>query len=247
MLAESGARAFEIAAAGDRPVAAAEWSVWRYRHAVEALLRHAPADARLIDIGCGSGNILRHLLEETPIRRVTGLDSSRHCLERVRQRLSCELIESSILDPEALRPWRERFDVAVIGDVLHHLVGPTRRASRERARQALVAALGLVVPGGLLVVLEPTFRPRAAAALAFHLKRWSSRLTARRLELGAVWANLGPPVVSLYDDRQLRRLLARAGREAGGAQLLERRTAGVGGWGLARCRGRVTLVARRAG
>jgi hypothetical protein len=92
--------------------------------------------------------------------------------------------------------------------VLHHLIGRTRRASRERARLALANAVSLVRPGGHVMVIEPVFYPPWVMDVVFHVKRVAVRLTARRLELFDAWNNIGAPVVSYYTNEDLRRMVA---------------------------------------
>jgi SAM-dependent methyltransferase len=114
-------------------------------------------------------------------------------------------------------PLGGRFDFAILGAVLHHLVGRTRHASRERARLALVHALSLVRPGGHLLILEPAFYPSWMMDVAFYVKTLAVKLTARRLELFDRWNNLGAPVVSYYSNEELRQMAAQDPR----AELLD--------------------------
>jgi SAM-dependent methyltransferase len=188
---------------------AREWSIWRYRDAAVALERLAEPGASLVDLGCGSGNVLAYLHRRAPLGRLLAVDPDAEALAAVGRQVGCDLLQASLLDRAALREHEASFDFAVLGDVLHHLVAASREGSRRLARQGLENAAALLRPGGVLFLLEPTFRPQWLAATVFHLKRAVSRCWRRRLELGAPWANLGPPVVSLLDARQWR-LLARS-------------------------------------
>lgn len=60
-------------------------------------------------------------------------------------------------------------DAAHLDTVLHHLVGPTRAASKARARRAVEAAARVVRPGGHLVVSEHYMESRLHPRLASHL------------------------------------------------------------------------------
>ena len=75
-----------------------EYSVERLNRAVEFIQAHADPGASLIDLGCGTGNTLAHLHDQTPIAEVAGLDVSARCLEIARQRTSCETYLGSIFD-----------------------------------------------------------------------------------------------------------------------------------------------------
>jgi len=179
----------------------------RFAHAAHWIRRLAGEDSSLVEVGCGSGNVLAFLRDETGVRRLAGIDVSPRSLERARERTGCETHLGSILDAGLVARLAGRFDFAVLGAVLHHLVGRTRRASRERARQAVAHAASLVRPGGHLILHEPVFYPPWAMGLVFYAKRVASAVTPRRLELFDRWNNLGAPVVSYYTNEDLRLLV----------------------------------------
>jgi SAM-dependent methyltransferase len=184
-----------------------EYDAARFAPAAEWIRRLGGEDASLVDVGCGSGNVLAYLQEATGLRRLAGLDVSPRYLEQARARVGCETHQGSILDPGVVARLGGRFDFAVLGAVLHHLVGPTRRASRERARLALSHALALVRPGGHLIVVEPVFYPPWMMDVVFYVKSLAVKLTSRRLELFGQWNNLGAPVVSYYTNEELERMV----------------------------------------
>ncbi len=174
-----------------------------------------------MDVGCGSGNVLAYLRDETGVRRLAGIDVSPRYLEQARERVGCETHQGSILDADLVAGLAGRFDFAVLGAVLHHLVGRTRRASRERARLALANAVSLVRTGGHVILHEPVFYPPWTMDLVFYAKRVASALTSRRLELFDQWNNLGAPVVSYYTNEELVRMIEADPR----AEMLELRSA----------------------
>jgi SAM-dependent methyltransferase len=197
-----------------------EYDAARFAPAAEWIRRLAGEDATLVDVGCGSGNVLAYLREKTGLRRLAGIDVSPRYLEQARERVGCETHQGSILDAGLVGRLAGRFDFAVLGAVLHHLVGRTRRASRERARLALAHAVSLVRPGGHVIVHEPVFYPPWAMDLVFYAKRLAATLTSRRLEILDQWNNLGAPVVSYYTNEELERMVADDPR----AELLDRRS-----------------------
>lgn len=207
----------EAARSARQPV---EYDPARFASAAEWIRGLARDGSTLVDIGCGSGNVLGYLRAETGIDRLAGIDVSRGGLRRARERTGCEVHEGSILDERLVASLAGRFDFAVLGAVLHHVVGRTRRDSRRRARLALAHAVSLVRPGGHVVVHEPVFQPRWAMSLVFHVKRAAATLTSRRLELLDPWNNLGAPVVSYYTLEELRRMIADEGR----AELVDERS-----------------------
>ena len=222
-----------------------EYDAARFAPATEWIGRLATGDSTLVDVGCGSGNVLAYLREATGLQRLAGLDVSPRYLEQARERVGCETHQGSILDPGVVATLGGRFDFAVLGAVLHHLVGRTRRASRERARLALGNALSLVRPGGHLLVLEPVFYPPWMMDVVFYVKTLAVTLTSRRLELFDQWNNLGLPVVSYYTNEELHRMVTDDPR----AELLELRSVPAYRSSLQRAAGirreDTTLVVRR--
>lgn len=186
-----------------------EYSLARFDHAVAFLNAEASAASSFLDIGCGTGNILERILNETPIRTVAGIDPAPNCVEKTKQRLACSAYVGSILDSEFVQGLGLQFDFALIASVVHHLIGETRQASVERAQLAIEHSLRLVRPGGYLIVFEPgVYPPRAAVAL-FHTKRFVTRFTSRRVQLFDKWNNIGAPVISYYTDEELAGMLER--------------------------------------
>jgi SAM-dependent methyltransferase len=192
----------------------------RFAPAAERIRRRAGEGSTLVDVGCGTGNVLAYLRDATGVRRLAGIDVSLRCLEQAHARLGCETHQGSILDAGLVARLAGRFDFAVLGAVLHHLVGPTRRASRARARLALAHSLSLVGPGGHVIVLEPVFSPPWTMGVVFYAKTLAAKLTSRRLELFDRWNNLGAPVVSYYTTEELRQMIAADPR----AELLDLQT-----------------------
>ena len=197
-----------------------EYDPARFAPAAEWIRRLGGANSSLLDVGCGNGNVLEYLKEATGLRRLAGVDVSPRCLDEARTRAGCETHLGSILDPDLVRRLEGGFDFVVLGAVLHHLVGSTRRASRARARLALSNAVSLVRPGGHLLVIEPVFYPPWMMDVVFHVKKAAVTLTSRRLELFGRWNNLGAPVVSYYTNEEIEGMVAGDPR----AEVLERRS-----------------------
>lgn len=181
-----------------------EYDTARFAPAAEWIRRLRGEDSSLVDVGCGNGTVLAYLRETTGLRRLAGVDVSPRCLAQARDRAGCETHLGSILDAALVGPLEGRFDFAVLGAVLHHLIGRTRGASRERARLALANAVSLVRPGGHVIVIEPVFYPPWVMDVVFHVKKIAATLTSRRLEVFDQWNNLGAPVVSYYTNEELR-------------------------------------------
>lgn len=169
---------------------------------------HVGPGASLVDIGCGVGNTLEHLVRETGIERVAGIDISPKCLEETERRVGCPTFLGSVLDQAFLDSIEERYDVAVLAAVLHHLIGSTRAQSKRHAQTAIGNAISLLKPGGYLVIHEPVYGPPLVTGAVFWAKKAVTAMTPKRVELGNSWMNIGPPVVSYMTTERLGRMVA---------------------------------------
>lgn len=176
--------------------------------AVDFVNRSAAARGSLIDLGCGDGSTLEVFRRGTELDRMAGMDVSDRYLQLACERVGCETIRGSILDPAIVAQHRGAFDFAMLSQILHHLIGPTRAASRSFAQRAVEHALELLRPGGHLIIFEPAYTPRAAMTAVFWIKRGFSALSSDRIELGRSWANIGQPIVSYYTPGQLEDMVA---------------------------------------
>ncbi len=180
-----------------------EYSLDRLDHAAAFIRSKASPDSALLDVGCGVGNTLEFMAREAGIKHIAGLDVSEKILDQARERLGCDTYHGSILDPKVIDAVPERFDFVVVAATLHHLIGPNRRDSKERARLAFENSLNLVKPGGHVIVHEPIYAPRVSTWALFWVKKGLTSVTSRRISVGGYWANIGPPVVSYLTNEEL--------------------------------------------
>jgi SAM-dependent methyltransferase len=150
----------------------------------------------VIDLGCGSGRLLRSLIDGGATR-VVGLDGSPDLLARAASRIAQDpglaaahaagRIETTVGDVRAPAT-TERFDLAILAGVLAHLDGP------EEAVQAFAAARRLLAPNGLLIVdtLGPGGWPPHDLPLSVDWKRRiGERQVVRRSQLARTEAPEG--------------------------------------------------------
>jgi demethylmenaquinone methyltransferase/2-methoxy-6-polyprenyl-1,4-benzoquinol methylase len=133
---------------------------WRKR--AIALLR-APHGGRIIDLCCGTGDIVFHLLRTDPTLQVTGVDFCEPMLAQARVRAgregggTAEFLEGDVL---ALPFADNSFDGATMGFAMRNVAGidPTLREIRR-----------VLKPGARFVNLDMSKAPNAAWKACFDL------------------------------------------------------------------------------
>ena len=175
----------------------------RFEFALEYLNNVATDKQRILDIGCGDGGTLYLIMKNTPLKTLFGLDISKNYLKKARGLVGCDTIQGSILDRNSCDQYWGTFDYCVLGAVIHHLIGKNRKESFQYAKLCLENAIGLLKPGGSLLIFEPTHSPSVIMDLVFWIKKTVGNLTNKRIEISTKWANIGQPVVSYYTRKQL--------------------------------------------
>jgi SAM-dependent methyltransferase len=184
-----------------------EYSTNRFDFAVEFIREQIGDDLRLIDLGCGTGNILDYIRKNTTISHFCGLDVSVNNLAKTTELLGCKTINGSILDPTLPKNLDGKYDIAILAAVLHHLVGNTRQSSFRNALSAIRNASGYIKPGGYLIIVEPVFYPARIMDLVFYIKKLTTSITSRRIPIFGKWNNIGAPVVSFLTNEQLQKMV----------------------------------------
>ncbi len=134
----------------------------------EARLRRVPEQRgrppRVLDVACGTGVLLRKVLDRVPDAEAYGVDASAH--------VRLERAEVGAGETAGLPFAAETFDLITCTNVLHDLTGPV----------AVLAGLGrLLAPGGQLVVEDYA---RREPPFPWFVVEW----LARRIEEGHVRA-----------------------------------------------------------
>jgi 2-polyprenyl-3-methyl-5-hydroxy-6-metoxy-1,4-benzoquinol methylase len=107
---------------------------------------------RVLDVGCGQGELLRDLAARLPGARIAGSDLSAQSLLDTRKRnREFELFSLNIADPNFAQSYADRlgaFDLLVCSEVLEHIPDDHLAARNLAALLAPGGALIATVPGG---------------------------------------------------------------------------------------------------
>jgi len=105
-----------------------------------------PAEARVLDLACGTGEFERFLLQDNPDQLITGIDISEQMLAIAHQKLKPYPNVSLQLATASDLPFADRsFDVIVSANSFHYFDNP-ELALKEMKR--------VVKPGGRVVILD---------------------------------------------------------------------------------------------
>lgn len=121
---------------------------------------------RIVDLGCGPGNLTVPLAERLPKAEVVGIDGSRPMLVAAQQRASGGRPRFRLMQLQDLPPDLGRFDLLVSNSLLHHLHDPGllwRTVLRLAAPGALVVVKDLRRPATPAEVDDLVLRHAAGA------------------------------------------------------------------------------------
>lgn len=187
----------QLAAVEDRHF----WFTGRAR-AIEAvvvpLISSLPDGYRVLEVGCGTGHVLRMLQVVCEKGSVVGLDLLWDGLPYAQRRTSGRVVQASSTEA----PFSVRFDLIGLFDVVEH-IDDDCGFLRETA--------ALLAPGGRLVVTVPAYRRLWSAVdeSARHCRRYEEdELRARLEQSGYEVEYLTPFLASLYPLMRLSRLLS---------------------------------------
>lgn len=151
-----------------------------YRRIAEAfhragVARHRPL--RMLDAGCGTGGLIKHLGASFPQAEVVGLDFSGDACAFARERTGREIVQASI----AAMPFAaESFDAVVSADVVCQL-------PRSEAPQAMRELARIARPGAPVIVNVPAHEWMRS----YHDETCETRHRFERRELTALFAEAG--------------------------------------------------------
>ncbi|KAB2855096.1 MAG: class I SAM-dependent methyltransferase, partial [Anaerolineae bacterium] len=112
------------------------------RTLVQQIVEPLPHGYRVLEVGCGTGNVLRHLEQTCTSGLVIGMDLFGEGLHYARQRVTCPLIQGDMHNP----PFCAQFDLIGLFDVLEHLPDDL---------QVLNDLFSMLATGGKLLLTVP--------------------------------------------------------------------------------------------
>ena len=166
-----------------------------------------PPGFRVLEVGCGTGAVLRALERACPRGTVVGMDFFGEGLRHAHRRGS-RLVQADLHAP----PFAVGFDLVGLFDVVEHLPDDVGVLS-DLAR--------LLAPGGALLVTVPAGRELWSwyDEAVRHRRRYEpAELAARLGEAGYAVEYLSPYMSPIFPLVWLRRKLARAGRPPSDAE-----------------------------
>jgi SAM-dependent methyltransferase len=149
------------------------WYVVRFAHVREALASAAREDLRYLDVGCGTGGVLRAVMRELRPSLALGLDGTQSAVEIAQRRgLPARLADFRRPIEMAFRP-----NVVSCLDVLEHLEDPV---------SVLRSVAAVCEPDATLVVTVPAMPSLHSRwdELAGHHRRYTRELLGEHLREG---------------------------------------------------------------
>lgn len=130
-----------------------------------------PAEYRVLEMGCGDGNVLRYLETACPTGKVVGMDFLHEGLRYARRRTACDLVQADV----GRSPFGKAFDLIGMFDVLEHVPDD---------RRVLLELRGMLGERGVLLVTVPAHRYLWSYfdELAGHCRRYEPEELRRKLE-----------------------------------------------------------------
>jgi SAM-dependent methyltransferase len=137
---------------------------------VERIVRRWPPPYRVLEVGCGNGNVLRHLVRVCRGASVVGMDLFAEGLRHARDRAACPVVQANA----GCTPFRVGFDLVGMFDVLEHTPDDM---------QVLRDLHALLAPGGVLLLTAPAGKVLWSYfdELSHHCRRYEAPELAEKL------------------------------------------------------------------
>ncbi len=133
----------------------------------------APFGGRVVDMGCGTGQIINLLSGLRADLTVVGVDGDEECLRLAKQRrTNATLIQDDIECPISDDLWEEPFDVVMSSHSLEHIADPVGALGRWREMLTESGRLVVAVPNSLQPLMMAGALSRRPRVNAGHYFIW---------------------------------------------------------------------------
>ncbi len=152
---------------------------------------------RILEVGCGTGFVLRALEKEFAGMQVTGMDLFLEGLQLANRRVTCGLVQGDLSAP----PFESGFDLVGMFDVLEHM---------EDDRAVLNHLYKLVKPGGSLLLTVPADPGLWSYfdVASCHFRRYSMKDLQEKVQAAGFTVDFISPFIALtYPALRIQRLL----------------------------------------
>jgi ubiquinone/menaquinone biosynthesis C-methylase UbiE len=155
----------------------------RYAEVAHAIAAAAPANAAVLDVGCGPAEVLVKLATLSSTLRLTGVDIDAPMIDRARRKAARAGVAPTFVVDAAALPFQDgTFDLVVSSFAVHHWPDP---------HAGLAEMLRVLKPGGTAIIWDvasPMAMAEAHAAPAAPGPHTAgSRVTVRRQRSGPGW------------------------------------------------------------
>lgn len=145
-------------------------------------------NASILEVGCGTGNVLQALEAEFPEAELVGMDLFQEGLQFARRRVHCGLVQADLSHP----PFERTVDLLGMFDVLEHI---------QDDMDVLSQAEKLIKPGGWLLLTVPS-DPKLWSyfdVASHHVRRYSEKeLSDKVQENGFKLDFVSPYIAATY-------------------------------------------------
>jgi SAM-dependent methyltransferase len=174
------------------PLFAAEehhfWFVARNK-VISSLVRKALSgrtdQVQMLEVGCGTGNVLHELEKQFPDAVLLGMDLFHEGLSLARRRVKCPLVQADL----ALPPFVKSFDLVGIFDVLEHI---------KEDRSVLDQLFKVVKPNGWLLITVPA-DPRLWSyfdVASHHIRRYTLKELSTKVKTAGFNIEFASPYIA---------------------------------------------------
>ncbi|MFH8038995.1 MAG: class I SAM-dependent methyltransferase [Candidatus Aenigmatarchaeota archaeon] len=139
----------------------------------------------ILDVGCGTGNTLENINKYFPGNNLYGIDITASLIDYAKKLRSPNIRfeVGSVLNI----PFKEcKFDVLLLENVLHHIVGPTRNISKQLMKDAIKECIRVLKKPGYILIDECLVRSRFDSYILFYLTQIYSKINFLNIEISSL-------------------------------------------------------------